>query len=126
MGRFGDNWATSHRNWRAIFAAVGLSALLVWALTLKSEGDKRKFVKTETTYAIIEKINISQSDSRYAGTTSTYMAYLALADGGKIKFMLLSTPPRVGSKVPVLIDIYDDGSKYYHYSLMDWKLLETR
>ncbi|SHE23338.1 hypothetical protein BPUTEOMOX_598 [methanotrophic endosymbiont of Bathymodiolus puteoserpentis (Logatchev)] len=38
--------------------------------------------------------------------------------------MLQQSPPKVGTKVPVLVDIYDDGKNYYRYSLMDWQLLK--
>ena len=34
--------------------------------------------------------------------------------------------PDIGSEVPVLVDIYDDGSQYYHYNQMDWQLLKTQ
>lgn len=45
MSRLGDNWASSHRNWRAIFAAIGLNIVLIWAVVLKQQDDSRTFIQ---------------------------------------------------------------------------------
>ncbi len=123
MGKFGDNWAIAHRNWRAIFAAIGLTIVLIWSLALKKQEDARIFLKTKSVTAIINDIKKTETDNRYGGKNITYFVHLTLTDGKKIRFILLQSPPEIGSQVPVLVDIYDDGNNYYHYNQMDWQLL---
>ena len=123
MGRFGDNWATAHRNWRAIFAAIGLSIVLIWSLALKKQEDARIFLRTDKKIATVQDIKKIETDDRFGSKNITYFVHLTLPEGKKIRFMLLQSPPKVGTQLPVLVDIYDDGENYYHYNQMDWQLL---
>jgi len=123
MGRMGDNWATQHRNWRAIFVAIGLSFVLIWSLALKHQDDARLFIETQKVIATVKDISTTEIDSRYGGKSMTYFVTLDLPEGKVIRFMLFRPPPKVGSQVPVSIDIYDDGSQYHHYDEIDWQLL---
>lgn len=123
MSQFGNNWATSYKNSRAIFAAISLSVLLIWALTLKQQDDARIYLRTDKVVATVQDISTTEIDSRYGGKSITYFATLELPEGKKIRFILPRSPPKIGSKVPVLIDIYDDGSSYYHYNHIEWQLL---
>ena len=77
----------------------------------------------ESVTATINDIKKTETDNRYGGKNITYFVHLTLTDGKKIRFILLQPPPEIGSQVPVLVDIYDDGNNYYHYNQMDWQLL---
>lgn len=120
----GNNWASSYRTSRTIFVALALSLLLIWAITLKNKNDSRVFIETNRLIATISDISTSEIDSRYGGKSITYFATLDLPDGKKIRFILQRPPPKMGTQVPISVDIYDDGSRYYHYNQIDWKLLE--
>jgi hypothetical protein len=113
MSKATNNWAHTHRNNQAIRVAITLIVLLFFALIL---GDNSgSYLRTER-----------EGYSRFSGQTKniTYVVSLILADDTQFKFMLQQSPPKVGTKVPVLVDIYDDGKNYYRYSLMDWQLLK--
>ncbi len=122
MSRHND-WATSHRNSRGVFAVIGLIGVLVWALVLKKQEESHTLLRTDQITATISQIKITkrEGDSRTSG--ATYFVQLELPDKKHIRFMLLRQPPKVGTQVPVLVDIYDDDKKYYHYSLVEWSLL---
>lgn len=126
MGRMGDNWATAHKNWQGILAAVGLSIVLILALLLKEQEDTRTFIETTRITATITEIEITEYESRYGGENINYFTTLKLPNGKTTRFMLLQSPPAIGSNVPVSVDIYDDGSQYYHYNQMDWQLLKVQ
>lgn len=126
MSKATNNWAHTHRNNQAIRVAITLIVLLFFALIL---GDNSgSYLRTEKTSATISAIKVVEREgySRFSGQTKniTYVVSLILADGTQFKFMLQQSPPKVGTKVPVLVDIYDDGKNYYRYSLMDWQLLK--
>ena len=119
MGKYNSNRAIAYRNSRAVFLAISLSFILIWALFLKNQGDNRTFLETQKIMATVQEINIKQATSS-RGTTS-YFVKLQLPDGKHIIFMPLKPPPiTLGSKVPILVDIYDNGTKYYHYNSIDW------
>jgi len=126
MGRMGDNWARSYLNSRGVFAAITVGLVLIYALILKQQDDARLLIQTRSVTATVVEIKIVESDSRYVGKNITYITHLTLAEGKKIRFMLLQPPPKVGAQVPVIIDIYDDGTEYYHYNIIDWQLHSTR
>lgn len=126
MSKATNNRAHTHRNNQAIRVAITLIVLLFFALIL---GDNSgSYLRTEKTSATISAIKVVEREgySRFSGQTKniTYVVSLILADDTQFKFMLQQSPPKVGTKVPVLVDIYDDGKNYYRYSLMDWQLLK--
>ena len=126
MSKATNNWVHTHRNNQAIRVAITLIVLLFFALIL---GDNSgSYLRTEKTPATISAIKVVEREgySRFSGQTKniTYVVSLILADDTQFKFMLQQSPPKVGTKVPVLVDIYDDGKNYYRYSLMDWQLLK--
>lgn len=127
MSRFSDNLATSHRSSAAVFAAIGLAGILVWALVLKQE--QGRFLQTENVMATIREIKKFEHkySSRYTGTslTITYVIYLTLPEGKDIKLRSSLLPPKIGSQVPVLVDVYENGSKFYYYNHMEWQLLQA-
>jgi len=122
----GNNWARSYLNSRGVFAAISVGLVLIYALILKQQDDARLLIQTKSMTATVVEIEIVESDSRYVGKSITYITYLTLAEGKKIRFMLLQPPPKIGSQVPVIVDVYDNGTEYYYYNIMDWQLLSSQ
>lgn len=83
MGKFGDNWATAHKIWRGIFAAIGLSIVLIWSLALKKQDDTRIFLRTDTKIATVYDVKITKTDARFGDKNITYFVHLTLSEGKK-------------------------------------------
>ncbi len=128
MSKLSNNWANSQRNSQAIRVAIILVILLFFALIFRENSISHSLLRTEQVSATIIDIKIvkRESHSRFSGPSknTSYVVSLALANNKQLKFILLQTPPKVGTKVPVLADVYDDGKNYYHYSLIEWQLLK--
>ena len=123
---FNDDWATSHLNTKALFAAIGLTVVLVWSLFMKHQQDSRTLLRTEQIMATISDIKVTTKENtgRYnTGTQTTYFVQLELPNKKHLKFMMSQKPPKVGTKVPVNAEIYEDGNNYYSYERMEWALL---
>jgi len=120
MGEYNNNRAITYRNSRAVFLAISLSAILIWALFLKNQNDNRTLIETQKIMATVQEINIKKASASSRSTNSCFVK-LQLPNGRHIMFMPLKRPPITrGSKVPVFVDIYDDGTKHYHYDSIDW------
>ncbi len=120
-----SHWAIAHRNTLAVFSAMGLVGILVWALMQKNHLDSQTLLKTEQVNATITKIEIIKYDAsgRYNQKTFTnYVVSLKLPDSKKIKFILARKPPQEGTQVPILLDHYTNGKIFYYYNLIDWYL----
>lgn len=127
MAKFSDNWATSHRNWQAIFAAVSLAALLVWALSLKHQDESRTLLRTDQVMATVTNVKVIEREgtNRFGQFKNTYyVVQLKLNEEKLIQFLLLQPAPQIGSQVPVMVDFYNDGQHFYHYNLIDWQLTQ--
>ncbi len=122
---FNDDWATSHLNTKALFAVIGLTVVLVWSLFMKHEQDSRTLLKTEQIIATISNIKVTTTESNRLGTQKTYFVQLELPNKKHVKFMMSQKPPKVGTKVPIHADIYDDGKNYYNFDRMDWAMLRN-
>lgn len=121
-----NDWAMTQRNNQAIRVAVALAVVLFFALIYRE--DSNTFLRTEQVLGTITAIKVIEREghSRFSGssTSITYRVHLALENNKQLKFMLFQVPPKVGTKVPVIVDMFDDGKNYYHYSLIEWQLLK--
>ncbi len=120
MRKMGDNWATAYRHTRGIMAVVGLVSVLIFALYIQSQNAQRHRVKTDTVMATITQVDSQSVTSRYSGQRTYYTVHVQLPHGKAWQFMLNRKPPAIGTRVPVLIDVFDDGSYYYRIRLTDW------
>lgn len=109
MGKFFDNWAWAHRNARAWYMVVVLTGLLAWTLW-------------ETSAERIEYHQISGDMLEVIGENSGIaMGRVRLADGHEIKVYLpLQLPPKVGDRVPLIIEHYEDGRVMYAFDNASW------
>ncbi len=122
---FNDDWATSHLNTKALFAVIGLGVILIWSLILKDQQDSRTFLRTDQMMLPITDIKTTTSTSSRLGDQTTYFVTLKLPDDKHIKFMMSQKPPKVGTKVPVSVDVYEDGDNFYNYDRMEWMMLNN-
>ncbi len=96
MNKFLDNWATSHRNAKALFTVIGIAIVLVWSLVMKKELDSRTLLRTDQVMATISEITVStlEGNGRYTGKYSqtNYLVKLDLPNEKYVRFMLQQKP----------------------------------
>ncbi len=120
MRNMGDNWATSYRNTRGIIAVVGLVIVLVFSLYLQFQNTQRHRVRTDTIMGTITQVTPLSVTSRYSGQHTYYTVQVQLSHEKAGPFILNRKPPAIGTRVPILVDVFDDGTYYYHFHLTDW------
>ena len=108
MSAFWDNWATAHRNWRAIFAVVGLGGILIWSQLSSGE-----FIRRDRVMATVVAVETTGMGEKVK---------FELPDGKHTFLIIDQAVPKVGDKRPIFIDVYDNGKNYVSYDHMDWKL----
>jgi hypothetical protein len=114
MGRFFDNWAWAHRNARAWGMVFALAGILVWALW---ETSAERVEYREITGQLIEVKGEDDADKN-----AFLVGRIQLGDGKEIKLILPSQQPhpKVGDKVPLIYERYDDGKVYYAFNTLRW------
>ena len=124
MGGILDQWATSYRNWRAIFMLVGVGICLVAALVLtrgRGVDDRVEYGLTSGVVTSVKSGSAGHSGSREPLTM--HMATIELQDGDSIELNIGFPPvPQVGDTVPLTFEVFDDGAKYYYVDVMEWQL----
>ncbi len=116
MGNFWDDWATAHRNWRAISILVMLLALVLWALVSKHDMSRKPlYVEHEEAFVReVRKVDL-RGGTRSGGGSGLlfYVVRLELPDGSTFEAGIRPPVPRVGESVPVIVEHYDDDEKHY-------------
>lgn len=124
MSRFWDAWATSHRNWRAIYTAAGFLFILLWAgIEIRSS----RLVDSTKETAIVLEIRTHSTASSFAGREepggpAMCTGRLMLADSTTVELMLFSPLPDVGDRMPVIVERYNNGKTYYSVDHQDWQM----
>jgi len=109
MGTFWNNWAIAYRNGQAIFMALGVGAILVWALA--SPGGE--FVRQDRVIATVLEVKQTKKGN---------LVKFELP-GGKHTFLFIGQgTPKVGEKRPIYINVYDNGKNYASYDSIEWIL----
>ncbi len=126
MSRFWDSWATAYRNWRAALAVLLLLPILIWALAVKDEMSSQQLLAVDHATAIVRKIvelDTSKLSTKFGATgISVYQGYLELPDGNEIELTLIPPIPKIGDRVPLIVEHYDDGKTYYRIDRDEWQL----
>ena len=109
------------RNGLRLFVLLGVVGLTVWIFVL----DSHSLLRTEKVMATITEVEIKEikSHGNYrngVGNRTNHLVQLELPDGKFIKLTLPQQPPKIGTKVPISISVYDDGKRYYNYVLVNW------
>lgn len=114
MSNFFDNWAWAHRNARAWMIVIALGGMLAWTLW---ETRAERVEYRELTGQLLE---IKGNDSANKG--ALLLGRIQLPDGQEIKVMLppQQPHPKVGNRVPLLYERYDDGKAYYFFNTARW------
>lgn len=114
MSFFSNYYLYTHRLAYAISTIVVLLGLLAWALL-------------ETSADLVERKELRGELIEVAGDTNAPggafpVGVVQLADGGKIKLMLpVQQPlPRVGDRIPLIMERYDDGKVLYAFDNLQW------
>ncbi len=127
MSNFWDNWATAYRNWRAIIGAIVLLGVFIWALMLKQEFLSRKLLSIRHEEAVVKrvvKLDLNKVPSRFGSSegVTLYKGVLELPDGTELKLTLVPPIPKVGDRVPLIVEHYDDGSRFYTIDREKWQI----
>ncbi len=123
MGNFWDNWATRHRNWRAVCTAVAFLLTLSWAaIEIRSS----KLVETTNDTATVLEIRKHNAASTVPGrgeygATAMYTGKLELSDGSTVELLLFPPLPEVGDRMPMIAEHYSDGKIYYSIDHQEWR-----
>jgi hypothetical protein len=112
MSRFFDNWAWAHRNAKAWGMAIALAGILAWTLW---ETSAERIEYRELTGQLVEIRGTDNSDALRVGK-------IQLEDGQEIKLILPPqySQPKVGDRVPLIYERYDDGKVYYAFDAGRW------
>jgi len=127
MSRFLNSWAIAHRNGKAIFTAISLLGILIWALVLKEQASSHQLLKTETVISTITDMKKHRRvhSSKYGKTVfEMYKYWIKLPDGKEIEIITSQTSesPKINDKVPIIIYHYDNGQKEYRINSVEWLL----
>ena len=123
MNNFWDNWATVHRNTRVIFTAAGFLLILAWgAYQMRSS----KLVDTTRTTVVVTevkqyKMGSSSTNGKGSGNVTFYRGRLVFDDSTWVEMQLIQPLPEEGDRLPVIIEHYDNGSKYYSIDRVAWR-----
>ena len=129
MSRFWDRWATSYRNTRAVMAVVFLSPILIWMLATDRQLSVNKLLMVEHETAIVTKIaraDTSQLHTQLGAGINVYQGYVELVDGTEVELGFAPPMPKVGDKIPILVERYEDGKTNYRVDRQEWQMSGPR
>lgn len=114
MGRFFDNWAWAHRNaraWVMVFALAGMFAWTLWETRVE------RVEYREISGQLIELKGKDDTDKN-----AILVGRIQLDDSKVIELILppQQPHPKVGDKVPLIYERYDDGKVYYAFDVLRW------
>jgi hypothetical protein len=129
MSNFWDKWATRYRNWRVIFTATGFLSILAWGSYELLITPALIDTCAETAVVLeVKKYNLSLG-STADGKSSRDVIYrgrLLLSDSTTVEMMLVPPIPKVGDRLPINVEKYDDGSLYYSIDVVEWQTEGSR
>jgi hypothetical protein len=114
MSFFSNYYLYVHRPVYAIKVAIVLLGLLAWALWQTSADLVERQEFRGELVEIIGDINDPKG--------AIPVCIIGLDDGSRIKLALPPSPPypRVGDKVPLIMERYSDGKKFYAFNTLQW------
>jgi hypothetical protein len=102
-----NNWVTANMRGRAIGTAIVLAGILL-VTTFWGEAELVGTQKVEG-----ELIEI-------LGKTEIKFAKVRLDTGNVVKIFLPDPPPKVGNRLPLIVELYDDKSRMYRVDFDAW------
>ena len=121
---FWDNMATNHLR---VMRLAGLIVVLISILMIAvgvADNSTKKLLKTESVIAKVESVTKHDSgDIQTRFGSSNIMIYrgrLRLPDGSTIELVLPQPVPEEGETVPVNIESYDNGEKFFSIDSVEW------
>jgi len=111
MSKMGDNWAVAHKNWNAIFTAGFMCILLIWLIILDHTNPTflNKYSLNMTVVSIKAHLNEKTNKVLF------YLVELKSNDKKHITTVrAVKLIPKVGDVLPIIVEVYDDGSKLYY------------
>lgn len=123
MSKFWDRWATTHRNWEAIFSAVGVLLILAWAVVQLWSAEIVRITFETAVVREVKSFTTAGADAGRGdgGGMSVQVGRLELNDGRTIEILLVPPIPRTGDRVPLKVEHYDDGSRSYSIDRTRWQ-----
>ena len=96
----------AHRLTRAVFMAVVCAGLLVWALWNRPPPMVSRSTQLGQVVSVDE-----------GGVT-----VIVLADGKRVRAITPKPKPKAGGKIPMIVEIYKDGSEYAVVDEEAWRM----
>ncbi len=126
--RFLDHWATTTRNTRALLTAIGIGVAVVFSIVATRGRSIDDRVDAGSVVGVITSVDTgSITTSRSANTWTYHRVSVELPEGEEI-FIVIGTPPepRVGDRVPLTYETFEDGATFYALDAMEWRLQTSR
>ena len=110
-------------------AAVFLSPILIWVLATDRQLSVNKLLVIDHGIAVVTKIDqvdTSEAHTRLGVGVDVYQGHVQLADGTEIELGLVPPMPKVGDKIPILVERYEDGKTHYRIDRQEWQMSGPR
>jgi hypothetical protein len=124
MSKFTDLLATNYRNWRAIFIAIALLIITLWAIN-----QKRSLKLIDTTYEIgvvksVKRHSVQGISTKYgkSGGITIYKGKLLLSNNTGIELQLVPPIPNIGDSIPLIVEHFSNGKKFYFIDIEKWQI----
>jgi len=105
MTRIIERWMHAHRLSRALFVAIAVGGVFIWALW------NRPAPMVSRT---------SQAGQVISAVKGSVMV-IELADGKRVRALTPQPPPKPGDRIPMIVETYQDGSVYAVIDLEAWR-----
>ncbi len=96
-----------------------------WALATDQQLSSNKLLAVERETAIVTKItrvDTSELHTKLGAGINVYQGYVELADGTEIELGLVPPTPKVGDRIPILVERYENGKTHYRIDRERWQM----
>jgi len=114
-----DKLATDYKNMRMRLMTMGLALFLLYLIAMPYFTPKP--LKMELITSTISHVG----EHTTINGQNAYDTRFTLPDGSEVEMWVMESPyPKVGDKVPLDVEHFDDAKKVYRINYMKWRLGE--
>lgn len=115
-----DQWATIHRNSKALSSLILLLIIFGWAAFKMWQLDNDPMLGVERLTGTVEKV--IRSSSERGG--EMVIGEVVLEDGTRVRLYFPQSYPAEGEVVPVEVEVYESGENFYSLDVDRWLMGE--